>query len=57
MQSDWNKAVAPRLRMLAKNQGRRGPTPAENENESGIYLRKWPTDNITGNHEQHVGEI
>lgn len=57
MQSDWNKAVDPRLRMLAKNQGRRGPTPAENENESGIYLRKWPTDNITGNHEQHAGEI
>lgn len=57
MQSDWNKAVAPRLRMLAKNQGQRRPTPAENENESGIYIRKRPTDNITGNHEQHAGEI
>lgn len=57
MQSDWNKAVAPRLRMLAKNQGQRRPTPAENENESGIYIRKRPTDNNTGNHEQHAGEI
>lgn len=53
MQSDWNKAVAPRLRMLAKNQGQLRPWSTESENESGIYIRKWPTDNITGNHEQH----